>query len=268
MTDFAFGLPPSLGKDPVFEMAREFADVLFAARFTTVVPYRSYEALQQGLFSGEVDAAWGPPIICARVEAAGGIVAHRAIRRGGTTYRSALICRKQDRWDLGIVKSGGFRPRAVWCDAWSMGGFLLARSLLQAQGIDLDSQLLNQRWLGSYTACFDSLNEYDGDLTASFVGASGGLEAIWGPRVDRLQIIALSEESPNDGIVIAPKLDDKRTLQIRENLQQLLANRGAHKILCTQFSVEGFDSPPSNIYAPLLDVIGWTAFREDMSTGH
>jgi ABC-type phosphate/phosphonate transport system substrate-binding protein len=204
-------------------------------------------------------------VICARVEGAGGVIAHRTIRRG-TMYRSALVNRKQDRWGLAVVKSGAFRPRAVWCDAWSMGGYLLPRGLLVAQGIDLETQLLNQRWLGSYTACFDSLNEYDADLTASFVGASGGLEAVWGQRVERLQIIALSEECPNDGIVLSPKLEPQRVLKIRDNLSQLLDNLDAHKILCSQFSVEGFDIPPGNTYAPLLDAIGWTPF-EDSPTG-
>ncbi|MBA2541273.1 MAG: PhnD/SsuA/transferrin family substrate-binding protein, partial [Deltaproteobacteria bacterium] len=233
---FSFGLPPSLGKQPVFDMAREFADVLFAARFTSVVPYKSYEALQKALFDGEIDAAWGPPVICARVEAAGGVIAQRAIRRGSTTYRSALVNRKQDRWDLSVVKTGGFRPRAVWVDEWSMGGYLLARALLKKEGIDVKEQLLNERWLGSYTQCFDSLAEYDGDITASFVGG-GSLEAIWGTKVERLQILALSDESPNDGIVLAPKLDDKRILRLLENLTQLLDNRAAHEVLCTQFSV-------------------------------
>jgi phosphonate transport system substrate-binding protein len=266
--EFSFGLPPSLGKEPVYEMAREFADVLFAARFTHVVPYKSYEALQKGLFDGEVDAAWGPPVICARVEHAGGLIAHRAIRRGAVTYRSALVNRKQDRWDLNVVKTGGFRPRAVWCDEWSMGGYLLARGLLRREGIDVETQLLNQRWLGSYTACFDSLGEYDGDITASFVGTSGGLEAIWGTKVDRLQIIALSDESPNDGIVLSPKLDETRILHIRDNLLQLLDNRAAHKILCAQFSVEGFDIPPQGTYVPILDAVGWAPFKDELPTGH
>jgi ABC-type phosphate/phosphonate transport system substrate-binding protein len=247
-------------------MAREFADVLYAARFTTVVPYKSYEALQKALFDGVIDAAWGPPVICARVEAAGGVIANRAIRRGSNVYRSALVNRKQDRWDLGVIKSGGFRPRAVWCDEWSMGGYLLPRGLLVDQGIDLETQLLNQRWLGSYTACFDSLNEYDGDITASFVGASGGLDAVWGSRVERLQIIALSDECPNDGVVLSPKLEANRIIHIRDNLSQLFDNRSAHEILCKQFSVEGFDIPPSGTYSPLLDRIGWTPF-EDSPTG-
>jgi ABC-type phosphate/phosphonate transport system substrate-binding protein len=251
--EFSFGLPPSLGKEPVFEMAREFADVLYGGRFTSVVPFKSYEALQRALFDGEIDAAWGPPLICARIEAAGGVVAQRAIRRGSTTYRSALVNRKQDRWSLDVIKMGSFRPRAVWVDEWSMGGYLLARALLRREGVEATG-LLNERFLGSYTACFDSLNEYDADLTASFVGSAGGLETIWGSRVDRLQILAVSEESPNDGIVLAPKLAEKRVLHLRDNLQQLLDQKRAHQVLCQMFSVEGFDIPPQGTYAPLLSL--------------
>jgi ABC-type phosphate/phosphonate transport system substrate-binding protein len=268
-TEFRFGLPPSLGKEPVFEMAREFADVLYGAGFTSVIPYKSYEALQQALFAGDIDAAWGPPVICARVEAAGGVIAQRAIRRGSTTYRSALVNRRQDRWDLSVVRSGAFRPRAVWVDEWSMGGYLLARAQLRREGVELNTQLLNERWLGSYTACFDSLNEYDGDITASFVGTAGGLETIWGSRVERLHILVLSEESPNDGIVLAPKLEERRVLALRDSLQRVLDSRASHQVLCQQFSVEGFDIPPQNTYAPLIADVGWTPMApDDVPTAH
>jgi len=36
---FSFGLPPSLGREPVLELAREFANILFEAGVTTVVPF-------------------------------------------------------------------------------------------------------------------------------------------------------------------------------------------------------------------------------------
>ena len=169
--ELSFGLPPSLGKESAFELARDLVDILYNARFTTVTPYKSYEALQKGLMTGEVDAVWGPPLICARCELKGGTVAHRAIRRGANTYRSAILNRRQDRWNLDVVKTGGFRPRIVWVDEWSMGGYLLARAALRTYGIE-NSHILNERWLGSYTACFDSLNEYDGDLTAAHPGAT------------------------------------------------------------------------------------------------
>jgi len=263
--ELSFGLPPSLGKEPVFEMAREFADVLFDARFTSVVPYKTYEALQQALFTGEIDAAWGPPLICARAEVQGGSVAHRAIRRGATTYRSAIVNRRQDRWDLHVVKTGGFRPRVVWVDEWSMGGYLLARSLLRREGIE-HSQLLSERFLGSYTACFDALGDYDADLTASFIGSDTGLESTWGARADRLQILAVSDESPNDGIVLSPKLSPERAALLRSSLKQLLARERAHYVLCKMFTVGGFDEPPPGTYAPLLDTVGKPFHGDEVDT--
>ena len=51
---FCFALPPSLGLDPVKELARRFADVLYGAGFTTVVPMKSYEELEQAILKGDV----------------------------------------------------------------------------------------------------------------------------------------------------------------------------------------------------------------------
>ncbi len=263
--DLSFGVPPSLGKEPSFELARDFADVLYGAGFTSVTPYKTYDALQNDLMSGKVDAAWGPPVICARCELKGGRVVHRAIRRGSTTYRSALVNRKQDRWDLDVVKTGGFRPRVVWVDEWSTGGYLLARALLRREGIE-NSQLLNERFLGSYTACFESLNEYDGDLTASFVGSAGTLESLWGQRTERLHILALSDESPNDGVVLSPKLSEERTKVITTNLTRLMVNPRAHQILCKVFTVDGFDVPPPNTYAPLVGLISAPVAPDEVDT--
>ena len=44
---YSFGIPPSLGFEPVKELAREFADVLFAGGFTQVTPFKSYEELER-----------------------------------------------------------------------------------------------------------------------------------------------------------------------------------------------------------------------------
>src|SRR5690606_3208009 len=150
-----------LGLDPVKELARTFADVLYGAGFSTVVPMKSYGELEQALLGGEVDAAWGPPIVCARIEAAGGQVALRAVRYGAVTYRSVLICRSGDPLDLRQLGGpGGRRVRAVWVDRWSMGGFILPRHHLRARGIDLERALSSERVVGSYDACFrDVLDE-------------------------------------------------------------------------------------------------------------
>src|SRR3712207_5762021 len=89
------GLPPSLGREPSWEMARELALSLHASGFSLVIPFKTYEELERAVRSGAVDVAWGPPIVCARVEAGGGTVFLRGVRGDERTYRSAIVARAQ-----------------------------------------------------------------------------------------------------------------------------------------------------------------------------
>ena len=235
----------------MLELAREFADVLFEAGFTTVVPFKSYEALQHGVLTGEVDAAWGPPLICARVEAAGGTVALRAVRRGEVTYRSVLLVRVQDRFELASLGTGEYRPRAVWVDSWSMAGYLLPRAHLRRIGVDPAKAFSSEKMLGSYTACFDAVLEVDADLTASFIGTTQ-LEAMWGDRMRRLRPAGYSEEIPNDGIVIAPSLAVEQRTALIGRLRKLMSNSRSHHVLCSVFTVTDFDQPAPGTYTSVL----------------
>ena len=254
---FTFGLPPSLGVQPVRELAREFADVLYAAGFSTVLPMKTYEALQAALIAGEIDAAWGPPIVCARVEAAGGAVGLRALRGGAATYRAALVSRANDVFDVTSLTAGVFRPRAVWVDRWSMAGYLLPRALLRAHGLDLAAALLGERLVGSYAACIDALLDFEADLTSTFISAVPGatLAQAWPDRAHRLKMIALSDASPNDGVVLSPALAPPRTQALLAGLDKLLANARSRGVLAASFKVDGFDRPPPATYAPLLALL-------------
>ncbi len=228
--------------------------MLSAASFETIVPFRTYEALQQAVLAGEVDAAWGPPLVCARVEAAGGMVALRAVRHGEVTYRSVILVRVQDQYELPALVAGQVRPRAVWVDASSMGGYLLPRAHLRKAGIDPATAFLSERMLGSYTACFDAVLETEADLTASFLGKTE-LATLWGERMRRLRPLAYSDEIPNDGVVLAPGLSSAQRAVLVANLRKLLANARSHDVLCSVFTVTGFEQPAPGTYAPVLQFV-------------
>jgi len=250
-TGFTFGLPPSLGTEPVWALAREFADLLYDVGFSTVVPYKTYQLLQAAVLAGDVDAAWGPPLTCARVESVGGSVALRAVRGGSTTYKAALVSRSQDTFDISTLGQGTFRPRAAWVEESSVGGYMLPRAYLKKQGIDLDTAFLNQRCLGSYSACIDALFEFESDLTSVFV-RSGNFEATWKERAQRLRVLAYTEESPNDGVVIAPKVSEEKREALVRGLDHLMKKDSSRKVLMTMFTTDGFDVPPKGTYTPLL----------------
>ncbi len=248
---FRFGLPPSLGREPSWELARELAALLHHQGFSIVIPCESYEDLEQKLFAGAIDVAWGPPIVCARSEAAGGAVLLRGVRGEERTYRSALVARSQDVFDLDSLDKGAFRPRVAWVDRSSVGGYLLARAHLRRLGIGVDRAFLQQAIMGSYAACVDALLGFETDLTALFVGA-GGLEPLWGVRAQRLRVLAYTEEVPNDGVVLSPALPPERAALLKEKLGKVLASPRLRKQVTAMLCVDDFDEPPPGTYAPVL----------------
>jgi ABC-type phosphate/phosphonate transport system substrate-binding protein len=254
---FRFALPPSLGEGPVKELALRFADVLYGAGFTTVVPMKSYEQLEQALLDGEVDAAWGPPIVCARVESAGGRVVLRAVRYGAVTYRSVLVCRAADRMDIRTLGKPGSRPaRAVWVDRWSMGGFILPRYHLRMRGVDLAAAFDEERLLGSYNACLEEVLELEADVTASFASRRGlGYAEICGERAFELRTLAYTDESPNDGVVLSPRISPEDAQGLVGGLHRLISLPASLGVLAETFEVDGFDQPPVNSYSPLLALL-------------
>ena len=257
ISELAFALPPSLGVDPVKELARRFADVLYGAGFSTVVPMKSYEQLEQALQDGEVDAAWGPPIVCARVESIGGQVALRAVRYGAVTYRSVLVCRTSDSLDLRqLGPEGGRLARAAWVDPHSMAGYVLPRHYLRARGIDARRAFSDEWLLGSYEACFEAVLRGEADITASFANRRGlGYQELCRERAFDLRTLGYTDECPNDGVVLSPRLDPEQASALLAGLHKLIAHPSSLSVLTSTFDVDGFDRPPASSYSPLLSLL-------------
>jgi phosphonate transport system substrate-binding protein len=251
---FRFGLPPSLGWEPVKELARRFADLLYAVGFDTVIPYQSYEGLQSALLAGDVEAAWAPPAVCARIEGAGGQVALRAVREGGLTYRSALLVRAHDPIDVSRLNC--FSPRelrAAWVDRFSMAGFLLPRDYLRKSGVQLETAFVEEIMLGSYQACIRAVVEGDADITASFARrGTNGPPQYFSANAKQLRVLGLSDESPNDGIAISSALEPEMSRTLRERLCGFTAQPSCKRILTRMFDIEDFDFPAAGTYRGLL----------------
>jgi phosphonate transport system substrate-binding protein len=252
-----FALPPSLGAQNVRTLAREFAGVLYEAGFSTVVPINSYELLERSLLNGEVHAAWGPPMVCARIEEAGGAVVLRALRNGSDSYRSALLCRSQD--DLRVEELGRKdrrRLRAVWVDQHSMAGHLMPRHHLRSLGIDLAQAFESESFLGSYEACFDAVIECRADITASYANARGiGYVELCKDEAYHLRTCAYTAECPNDGVVVSPSAKGLEH-DIRGRLTRLLSMSAHRGIFCAALGVDDMDEPPAKTYVGLLRLQG------------
>src|SRR5690242_1296531 len=91
-----FALPPSLGTEQAADRGARLARFLSNSmgKRVEVSVAQSYEGLAKDLLAGRTDMAWAPPFVCARVEAMGVRILVRGVRKGASTYRAALLCRK------------------------------------------------------------------------------------------------------------------------------------------------------------------------------
>ncbi len=226
--------------------------VLYEAGFSSVVPLPSYEALERKLLDGEIDAAWGPPMVCARVQQAGGTVALRAIRGNASVYRAALLCRSHD--DLKLQELGALglrRLRAAWVDPQSMAGYIMPRRHLSTAGIDLRSAFEEEQILGSYEACFEAVISCQADVTASYATARGlGYVELCGADARHLRVFAYSDECSSDGLIVGPRVANSP--DICRRLASLLQTASYRSILCAALNVDDLDVPPGDAYESLL----------------
>ena len=249
-------LPPSLGRESMRARARELAALLYDAGFGMVATSETYSQLEERLVTGEADAAWGPPLVCARLEQQGGRVALRALRDGAAVYRAVLVARAQDSLNLAEPGKVRRRPRAAWVDRHSMAGYVLPRAFLRSLGLDLNKFLVDEQLLGSYEMCIESVLEGRTDLTSTFAGPGDtlgdGFVAIAGRRASDLRAVAYTAECPNDGVVLSPKLEPASADAMLGALKKLVAEPPARSVLASAFNVTGFETPEPGTYLPLL----------------
>jgi phosphonate transport system substrate-binding protein len=245
-------LPPSLGREPMRARARQLAALLYDVGFGMVATAESYHQLEERVASGEADAAWGPPLACSRLEAAGGRVALRALRDGAATYRAVLVVRATDGMSLESPALVRRRPRAAWVDPDSMAGFLLPRALLRSLGFDLTRFLVEELSLGSYQKCIEAVLEGRSDLTATFAGPGAtlgdGFVQLAGKRAGELRALAYSSECPNDGVVLSPRLSAEVQDEMTVALRRLVSHPETRSVLADAFNMTGFDEPPVGAY--------------------
>jgi phosphonate transport system substrate-binding protein len=250
-------LPPSVGSREARERCEGLDRFLREATGVSVevLVAPDYLQLAQLLCSGEYDAAWAPPFVCARVEAAGLKVLVRGRRDGHATYRAALVGRASSALRLGTLHG----TVAAWVDRNSVGGYMLAAELLKAKKIELRNTFREQRFAGTYLAGLRSVADGTADVTSIFAPCgpddapvtATGVSEVASDLVSQLSVIAFTGESPNDGIA-ASRFAEPRVLDALSSallaMNQAPEGRG---LLQRAFRVDGFEVSPANGYKQL-----------------
>jgi len=237
------------------QRAQAIRSMLGAVGCGSVRTALTYSALMTDLLDGNVDVAWAPPLVCARVEPLGGRVMLRAVRGGSNSYRAALFTRGADA--PGMVGIKGLR--AAWLDQRSMSGYVLPRSVLREHGWNPDTCFSRQKFLGSYQACVEAVLNGKVDVSSTYAtGANAnpqrvGWMSLAGGRVGELTPLAYSEECPNDGVILSPAVSAADAAALTAAFQTLVSDQATCRRLAAALDVDGFDVPPPGTYARLKE---------------
>lgn len=257
---FRFGLPPSLGSESARERADRLAAFLQRAlgKLVEVHVAQSYESLAKDLLSGRADAAWAPPFVCARMEAMGVRVLVRGVRRGTSSYRSALVCRAGAGLTLDKLKG----TIAAWVDRDSVAGCLLPAAFLKTQGLEPARAFTSQQFTGSYRVALEAVLAGTADVTSVFcppastgLTFASGVEDVLGKGAGaKFELIAYTEEAPNDGVLVAMTVPTPLVELLEKTLTGLHASPEGQTLLRDIFNGEKFEPAPRMGYRALYRV--------------
>jgi ABC-type phosphate/phosphonate transport system substrate-binding protein len=201
-----FMFPPSLG--PIAASARvELVGEWLTRRMEVdvqVAVAADYGSLIEAIVLGSVDLAWAPPAVCAYVRASSAAV-YKAVRAGRTTYRGAIVARDSI---TEVTQLEG--RRAAWVDPLATAGYLLPLAYLRAIGIRSDL-LGAQSFVGSYGAAVRAVISDEADFMAIYTpeadvaSTRDRLRDLVGDRTDALGVLAFTDETPNDGLIVAAR---------------------------------------------------------------
>jgi ABC-type phosphate/phosphonate transport system substrate-binding protein len=246
-------VPPSVGT----ERARARGEILERAlqrvlqEDVRVEVAESYRELEERLARGEVELAWAPAAILARIEAATGALhsAHKVLRSGRSSYRSAIIVRDDSpREALGDLRGA----RAGWVDPLSLGGCLLALEHLRQSGFD-PAELASTEYLGTHPLALAAVVERRTDVTAVSVAGpwsedvANALRLHAGIGAKVLRSLAVTDPAPTDAFV----LTDVLPLERAQAMEQLLFGKRQGSALCLAMETEGFEKAERGEYARL-----------------
>lgn len=250
-----FTLPPSLGSTQAVERARGFADHLGRLLGATIelTVARDYGKLADAVARDTADAVWAPPLVCAKLESRGLKVAVNGVRDGASTYRAALVCRAREPLKVHQLKG----TRAAWVDPESVGGHLLAVVALKARGLDPAALFSHQKFVGSYREALLAVDRGDADVASIFappgddLGLPKGLAEVLPERADAFAVVTMSNESPNDGVVVSRGLSPDTAKQMSAALLSMHATEEGAAILARAFRIERFEAAPAAGYRSL-----------------
>ncbi|MEP7124326.1 MAG: PhnD/SsuA/transferrin family substrate-binding protein [Byssovorax sp.] len=171
----------------------------------------SYDALEVEVAAGRAQIAWAPPLVAIQLEDAGLVSVDVCCARGGQIdYHAALFTRHASTIETLADLKG---THVAWVDTHSSAGYLLPRTRLIEEGLNVETLFSKESFLGTHARVACAVLDGEADVGATYLSldpatkrpvSAGWLEG--GAGINGAFIVAMVGPIPSDTLVFSTQI--------------------------------------------------------------
>lgn len=167
------------------------------------------------------------------------------VRFGSTAYKGQIVVRA----DSGIKSLTDLKGKTMcWVDPLSTSGYIIPRVVLQAAGVNPDTDFAKTIEAGSHNNVIIAVYNGDCDAGATYVDARSSVEKDLPDVKEKVVPIVESPDIPNDNVSVIPSLPADMVKQITDGLLEISQSEEGQAALKTVYSIEGLEPADDSFY--------------------
>ncbi len=238
------------GAQEVADMLNDKTDYYFETNVAT-----EYAGVIEALASDPPEAHMASLATFAYVMAADRGVAEAelvAVRYGSPTYNGQIIAGA----DTGISAVEDLAGHTfARPDPLSTSGWIIPMLTMRAAGVNPEEDLNEIVDAGSHDAVAAAVYNGDVDAGATYVDARTRIEGDYPEVMDRVVVIALTEDIPNDGVQFHPSIEGEMREKIINALLEIAATDEGKEALGTAYQWNDLEKHDDTFYDPFRQVL-------------
>jgi phosphonate transport system substrate-binding protein len=175
-----------------------------------------------------------------------------AVRFGSPTYNGQLIANV----NAGIRSAEDLRGKTfARPDPLSTSGWIIPMLTMRAAGIVPERDLAQIVDAGGHTAVVSAVYNGDVDVGATFVDARANIQEDNPDVMEKVVVIALTEDIPNDGVQFSPTVPTETRNQIVDALLDIASTEEGQAALSRAYEWTGLVRRGDSFYDPFRQVL-------------
>jgi phosphonate transport system substrate-binding protein len=181
-----------------------------------------------------------------------------SVRNGSTSYKAQIVAGANS----GITKIADIKGKTfARVDLLSASGWIIPSLMLKAAGIDLakDVKIIDA---GSHPNVVTAVYSGQADAGACFIDARANVQSTYADVMDKVKVIAISGDIPNDGVQFSPKMSDDLRNKIVDGILAIIKTDAGKTAINTAYQWTALEKQGDSFYDPFrqfLQAAGVTA---------